>query len=138
MPGSFWRDIRRTILWDSRNQLFLLSPTRLSRSMAARSSALRLTEKLVPETRTPHLLFLTDRIRFVLFRFRSTLITESLLFSFPAGTGMLRFPAFPFITEQFRNPRFKACMRLAMAYRSLPRPSTVPKPSHPLYGLLNS
>jgi hypothetical protein len=29
-------------------------------------------------------------------------------------------------------------MQLAKAYRSLPRPSTAPKPSHPLDGLQNS
>jgi hypothetical protein len=33
--------------------------------------------------------------RFRLFRFRSPLLTESLLFSLPAGTEMFHFPAFP-------------------------------------------
>ena len=33
--------------------------------------------------------------RFSLFRFRSPLLTESLLFSLPAGTEMFHFPAFP-------------------------------------------
>ena len=31
--------------------------------------------------------------------------------------------------------RIEACMRLPGAYRSLPRPSSVPKPSHPSGGL---
>jgi hypothetical protein len=35
------------------------------------------------------------RIRFGLFRFRSPLLTESRLFSLPAGTEMFHFPAFP-------------------------------------------
>lgn len=35
------------------------------------------------------------RIRFSLFRFRSPLLTESRLFSLPAGTEMFHFPAFP-------------------------------------------
>ena len=81
---------------------------------------------------------LRQRIRFVLFCLRSTLMTESLLLSFPAGTKMLQFPAFPLLSEQFRDPRFNACMQLAVAYRSLPRPSTASKPSHPLYGFQNS
>ena len=37
-----------------------------------------------------------DWIRFDLFRFRSPLLTESLLFSFPPGTKMFYFPGFPF------------------------------------------
>ncbi len=37
-----------------------------------------------------------QRIRFDLFRFRSPLLTESLLFSFPPGTKMFYFPGFPF------------------------------------------
>jgi hypothetical protein len=35
------------------------------------------------------------RMRFSLFRFRSPLLTESRLFSLPAGTEMFHFPAFP-------------------------------------------
>ena len=33
------------------------------------------------------------------------------------------------------NPRFIDSMRLPGAYRSLARPSSAPKPSHPLTGL---
>ena len=36
------------------------------------------------------------RIQFDLFRFRSPLLTESLLISFPSGTKMFYFPEFPF------------------------------------------
>jgi hypothetical protein len=35
------------------------------------------------------------QIRFSLFRFRSPLLSESLLFSLPTGTEMFHFPAFP-------------------------------------------
>jgi hypothetical protein len=43
---------------------------------------------------TQHLPAIT-RARFRLLRFRSPLLTESLLFSLPAGTEMFHFPAFP-------------------------------------------
>lgn len=62
-------------------------------------------------------------IQFALLPFRSTLIRESRLLSFPAGTKMLQFPAFSILSDQFGNPGFKICMLLAQAYRSLPRPS---------------
>ncbi len=38
-------------------------------------------------------------------------------------------------SAQFGDPRFDGCMRLAGAYRSLPRPSSAPEPSHPPAGL---
>ena len=46
---------------------------------------------------TPHLQRLTaiTQIRFGLIRFRSPLLTESLLFSLPVGTEMFHFPTFP-------------------------------------------
>jgi hypothetical protein len=46
---------------------------------------------------TPHTQPLTGItcIRFSLIRFRSPLLTESLLFSLPTGTEMFHFPAFP-------------------------------------------
>ena len=64
-------------------------------------------------------------IRFSLFRFRSPLLTESLLFSLPVGTEMFHFPTFPptalyiqaevaghdsgnFKVSLFGNPRIKA------------------------------
>src|SRR5215510_10116798 len=43
------------------------------------------------------------RIWFSLFRFRSPLLTESLLFSLPAGTEMFHFPAFPPTPYVFRR-----------------------------------
>ena len=46
---------------------------------------------------TPHAQRLSaiTRMRFGLFRVRSPLLTESLLFSFPVGTEMFHFPTFP-------------------------------------------
>ena len=77
--------------------------------------------------------------RFRLFPFRSPLLWESLLFSFPAGTEMFHFPAlalttlyiqvavsrhYPGRVLPFGNPRIKGCLHLPEAYRSLPRPSS--------------
>ncbi len=78
---------------------------------------------------------------FGLFRVRSPLLAESLLFSIPRGTEMVHFPRLPSLTlwiqvrilaherewvAPFGNPRIKACLRLTGAYRSLPRPSSTP------------
>ena len=61
--------------------------------------------------------------------------------SLPPATGMFRFAGFPPRTlyihvrvaghysgrvAPFGNPWFDACLRLPMAYRSLPRPSSAP------------
>ena len=80
-------------------------------------------------------------LRFGLFPFRSPLLGESLLISFPAGTEMFHFPAwaslslciqsrtsghYPTQVPPFGHPRITACLRLPEAYRSLPRPSSLP------------
>ena len=77
--------------------------------------------------------------RFGLFRVRSPLLAESLLFSLPAGTEMVHFPALPSPAlciqtgirrhnppwvSPFGHPRIKARLQLPEAYRSLPRPSS--------------
>ncbi len=77
--------------------------------------------------------------RFGLFRVRSPLLTESLLFSLPGGTEMVHFPPFASLelcihsrisghdsrwVAPFGNPRITASLRLPEAYRSLPRPSS--------------
>ena len=73
-----------------------------------------------------------------LFRFRSPLLTESQLISFPAVTKMFQFSAFASLPYEFRqrylgyprwvfpfgNLRIKACYRLPEAYRKLLRPSS--------------
>ena len=73
-----------------------------------------------------------------LFRVRSPLLAESLLMSFPPGTEMFQFPGFAsthyvFMCRSsfegvapFGYPRIKACSRLPMAFRSVPRPSSPP------------
>jgi hypothetical protein len=92
---------------------------------------------------TPHLYCITAAIRFGLFRFRSPLLTVSQLIFFPLATQM-----FPFAEvhvpqrEQekpegfsyevaFGNPRISGFVLLPEAYRSLTRPSSSSKPSHP-------
>jgi hypothetical protein len=81
------------------------------------------------------------RVRFRLLRFRSPLLTVSLLISFPGGTKMFQFPPFPspagdtFGEVTLGHPRFIGCMLLPWAYRSLPRPSSALEPSHPLAGI---
>ncbi len=79
--------------------------------------------------------------RFGLFRFRSPLLTESLLFSLPVGTEMFHFPTFPLpalyiqagITGSspagFPHSEIlgsKSVYRLPEAYRRLLRPSSAP------------
>src|SRR5262249_9529660 len=79
--------------------------------------------------------------RFGLFRVRSPLLAESLLFSLPVGTEMVHFPTLsslrlwiqrrilrdePKGVSPFGDPRVKACLQLTGAYRSLPRPSSTP------------
>ena len=79
--------------------------------------------------------------RFSLFRVRSPLLTESLLFSLPVGTEMFHFPTFPLpalyiqagITGSspagFPHSEIlgsKSVYRLPEAYRRLLRPSSAP------------
>ena len=76
---------------------------------------------------------------FGLLRFRSPLLTKSMFLSFPPPTKMFQFPGCPSrelwihsrMTEHyfrrvspFRHPRIKACLRLPVAFRSLPRLSS--------------
>ena len=76
---------------------------------------------------------------FGLFRVRSPLLTESLLFSLPQGTEMFHFPWYhlaalciqtamaPHYRDRvspFGYLRIKACLPLPEAFRSLPRPSS--------------
>src|SRR4249919_489290 len=78
-------------------------------------------------------------LRFGLFRVRSPLLAESLLFSVPAGTEMVHFPALSshrlciqrgihrhdsMWVAPFGHPRVEACLQLTGAFRSLPRPSS--------------
>ncbi len=79
------------------------------------------------------------RIRFSLIRFRSPLLSESLLFSLPVGTEMFHFPTFPphalyiqarvprhdsWWVPPFGHPRINASLPTPQAYRRLVRPSS--------------
>src|SRR5689334_23175477 len=84
-----------------------LSPTGLSPSTVLRPNRLQLAtgfltarpvdspNKTCPTTPHTQPLPGITRTRFSLLRFRSPLLTESLLFSLPTGTEMFHFPAFP-------------------------------------------
>jgi hypothetical protein len=80
-------------------------------------------------------------IGFGLIPFRSPLLRESRLISFPRGTEMCQFPRLPSVTyvlsdgrRRITGARFphseirgsKAVQRLTAAYRSRPRPSSAP------------
>ena len=80
----------------------------------------------------------SPRPRFGLFRFRSPLLAESLLFSLPAGTEMFQFPAFAQRTKRCdgipaagfpHSDIGGSCgyLPLAAAFRSLSRPSSPPR-----------
>ena len=105
---------------------------------AARQSSLK-----SPTTPNTQLLPDITRTRFSLFRFRSPLLTESLLFSLPVGTEMFHFPTFPLpalyiqagVTGSARRPAgfphsetlgSKCAYPLPEAYRRLLRPSSAP------------
>ena len=73
---------------------------------------------------------------FRLFPFRSPLLRESHSLSFPRATKRFCFARFGSLREgcrpmswrvsPFGHPRITACLRLPGAYRSLPRPSSLP------------
>lgn len=116
---------------------FSVSSTGLSPAVAELSSSLPLP---TPESRMPALQpRMVETTRFGLFPFRSPLLWESRLISFPPGTEMFHFPGSASSTlsfhvempehysrrvSPFRHPRIKACLRLPVAFRSLPRLSS--------------
>lgn|GEM_PF-2248192 len=112
--------------------------TGLSPSTASHSRELRLLRGRSKLGSHHIYLLFREGIQFALLGFPSPVLTESLLLSFPAGTKMFQFPAFPLPPEQFGDPWVKGCVRLAKAYRSLPRPSSAIKPNHPPHGLTNT
>ena len=63
--------------------------------MVSNSSSARQNGPCGPTTPQRQRLPAVTSLRFSLFRFRSPLLPESLLFSLPAGTEMFHFPAFP-------------------------------------------
>ena len=110
--------------------------TNISDSLQTRQSPLNFPT-------TPHRQRLTTitPVWFSLFRFRSPLLTESLLFSLPVGTEMFHFPTFPLSSlciqlevtgsspAGFPHSEIlgsKSVYRLPEAYRRLLRPSSAP------------
>lgn len=89
---------------------------------------------------------LLQQVRFGLIPFRSLLLRESRLISPPRPTQMLPFGRFtlPCLRKgaplragfPFGDRRINGRMHLPGAYRSLPRPSSSPQPSHPPDGVL--
>ena len=112
------------------HRLWSTVPDRSTNMLVSHSSALRPNRPYNPEVQAP---------RFGLIRVRSPLLAESLLFSLPAGTEMVHFPALPppalciqtgvrrhdpSWVSPFGHPWIKARLQLPKANRSLPRPSS--------------
>jgi hypothetical protein len=96
----------------------------------------RVTPRARPATPRP-----IARAKFRLWPLRSPLLRPSRLISCPRGTEMFQFPRFacghlsiqhptsghyPAQVPPFGYPRISACLRLPEAFRSLPRPSSLP------------
>ncbi len=85
----------------ARREIMLLSSTGLSPSVGRHSRPVRLADDLV----TPMCLVLQpfpdESGKFGLFRFRSPLLTESRLLSFPPGSEMFQFPGLAATTYGF-------------------------------------
>ena len=120
-----------------------VSPTGLSPSAIVLSKTVRLrVDLLYGRPSTP---LAPKRQWFGLFRVRSPLLAESLLFSFPAGTEMFQFSAFAYRTAVYRFngglPHSDICgsrdicssPQLFAAYHVLLR---LREPGHPPYALL--
>ena len=61
-----------------------------------------------PEVHSHHIFpFFQKEIRFVLFRFRSLLMTESQLISLPPGTKMFQFPGLTFLSELLQFMQYR-------------------------------
>src|SRR4029077_11482954 len=112
------------------HRLWPIVPDRSTSRLVAHSLALKPDRPYNPEVQA---------LRFGLLRVRSPLLAESLLFSVPAGTEMVHFPALPshrlciqrwILRDEpkgvspFGDPRVKAHLQLTGAYRSLSRPSS--------------
>ncbi len=116
--------------------------TGLSPSMVSFSKELQLNLKSGICSSKHHISHALRRaIQFALCRFRSPLLTASRLISFPPATKMFQFAGLLLAKQvthitacrevSFGDPRILACVRLPVAYHSLPRPSSASEPSHP-------
>ena len=116
-------------------------PFKTVRLHASVTSAARQNNQARPTTPTMQRLPAITHDRFSLIRFRSPLLTESLLFSLPVGTEMFHFPTFPpnalcvqvevagLASGVSRFPYSeihgsKLVYQLPVAYRRLQRPSS--------------
>ena len=133
--GYHSRETMRFHLPDS-HRLRSTFPSRWANTQFSYSPTIQQNDPNSPTTPHTQRLPAITRTWFTLIRFRSPLLTESLLFSSPAGTEMFHFPAFPptvlyiqtAVTPHdgcrvtpFGHPRIKA--RLT-APRGLSRPPT--------------
>lgn len=120
------------------NRTLSTSPKGVSPSTPELFRSFQLCSKIpYYHTKTPHL----PKDSVWALPFRSPLLGKSQLISFPRGTKMLQFPRFDFqyhCTGMCLSTRFSfghlgiiGCVRLPRAYRSLPRPSSLLKPSNP-------
>ena len=113
----------------------IFSPTRLSLRFVQLSNCLQLRYSSIS---IPESYFYNS---FGLLRFRSPLLSESFLLSFPPGTKMFQFPGFPSHTlcvqvwiiryysywvPSFGYLRLAGYLLLPVAFRSLSRPSSAP------------
>ncbi len=137
--GSFTRSFTCSAVLRIPLRVLIFSPTGLSPYIAALSRDIRLKPDfftLLMRSYNPAV----QARRFGLFRFRSPLLSEYLLISFPPVTEMFHFTGLSSLTyfefqlrisyitigrvSPFGNRRIKGCLHLPDAYRSLPRPSS--------------
>lgn len=126
---------------------FFTTPTGLSPCIALLFSRLRVMKLGRTRVQTPHCLFLTKQLRFVLYRFQSPLLTaskdrrtevrQSSFFLFRPVLKCFNFGRSPSsFTSIIKDVPlghvwFNICMRFATPFPSLPGPSSPLEPSHP-------
>ena len=161
MTPSFPRQNQAVVLWSSARAP-TVSPTGLSPSTAGLSSPLRLPwvgplglEAPAEDPTTPHLpTVIPWGFGLGYPPFGRPYSGDPILVSLPPPTKMFPFGGFPIGTPPgrpgvsrspegvtlrrevpFGDPGFDGRLRLPRAYRSLPRPSSAPEPSHPPGGM---
>ena len=144
MSPSFPRDIQRAVLRDTPRPT-LVTPTGLSPSMAPHSRGLRLPSVGLcwgPCNPTSPSSFL-EGFSLPCAGFGRPYSRHPCWFLFLRVLGCFfsprsrSLPGAPQMGQEvpFGDPGFYGCLRLPRAYRSLPRPSSAPEPSHPPGGL---
>jgi hypothetical protein len=96
-PRATWEIHRESTPFRLRGSHPLCRAIQCSSTMTQISHSLQRCQPLLAGPTTPNVQRLTaiTHARFSLIRFRSPLLTESLLFSLPVGTEMFHFPTFP-------------------------------------------